>query len=120
MFAFWLCKPLIPVVPLPKMVHTFSGCILGSAVECDLDELLATRLVSFLLDHQERILAVPEYLLSAISNHIQHLRTVQVSFLHPRAFGAPVDPDDGGENAEMIARSHVIWLSLPDPRQQRD
>ncbi|XP_028444267.1 DEP domain-containing protein 1A isoform X3 [Perca flavescens] len=60
------------------MVHTFSGCILGSAEECDLDELLATRLVSFLMDHQHSILSVPEYLLSAINDHIQYLRTVQV------------------------------------------
>ncbi|KAM9386283.1 DEP domain-containing protein 1A [Pholidichthys leucotaenia] len=71
------------------MVHTFSGCILGSAEECDLDELLATRLVSFLMDHQESILSVPEYLLSAIRDHMQCLRTVQF----------PVDPlcnTDGG------------------------
>ncbi|KAM3620367.1 uncharacterized protein V6R79_022189 [Siganus canaliculatus] len=60
------------------MVHTFSGCVLGSAVECDLDELLATRLVSFLMDHQENILSVPEFLLSAIGDHIQYLRAVQV------------------------------------------
>uniref|UniRef100_A0A3Q3L947 DEP domain containing 1a n=1 Tax=Labrus bergylta TaxID=56723 RepID=A0A3Q3L947_9LABR len=60
------------------MVHTFSGCVLGSAEECDLDELLATRLVSFLMDHQQSILSVPEYLLSAISDHIQYLRAVQV------------------------------------------
>ncbi|XP_028259024.1 DEP domain-containing protein 1A isoform X1 [Parambassis ranga] len=60
------------------MVHTFSGCVLGSAEECDLDELLATRLVSFLMDHQESILSVPQYLLSAITDHVQYLRTVQV------------------------------------------
>ncbi|KAM8745292.1 DEP domain-containing protein 1A isoform 2-T2 [Acanthopagrus schlegelii] len=60
------------------MVHTFSGCVLGSAVECDLDELLATRLVSFLMDHQQSILSVPEYLLNAINDHIQYLRRVQV------------------------------------------
>ncbi|XP_049911684.1 DEP domain-containing protein 1A isoform X2 [Epinephelus moara] len=60
------------------MVHTFSGCVLGSAEECDLDELLATRLVSFLMDHQQSILSVPEYLLSAIEDHIQYLRSVQV------------------------------------------
>lgn len=60
------------------MVHTFSGCVLGSAEECDLDELLATRLVSFLMDHQQSILSVPDYLLSAISDHIQYLREVQV------------------------------------------
>lgn len=61
-----------------QMVHTFSGCVLGSAEECDLDELLATRLVSFLMDHQQSILSVPEYLLGAISDHIQYLRTAQV------------------------------------------
>lgn len=60
------------------MVHTFSGCVLGSAEECDLDELLATRLVSFFMDHQQSILSVPEYLLSAIGDHIQYLRTAQV------------------------------------------
>lgn len=64
------------------MVHTFSGCVLGSAEECDLDELLATRLVSFLMDHQQSILSVPEYLRSAISDHIQYLRMVQVN--HPQ------------------------------------
>ncbi|XP_070817323.1 DEP domain-containing protein 1A [Chaetodon trifascialis] len=60
------------------MVHTFSGCVLGCAVECDLDELLATRLVSFLMDHQQNILSVPEYLLTAINDYVQYLRTAQV------------------------------------------
>ncbi|XP_055020811.1 DEP domain-containing protein 1A isoform X2 [Boleophthalmus pectinirostris] len=71
------------------MVHTFSGCVLGSAEECDLDELLATRLVSFFMDHQQSILSVPEYLLTAIGDHIRYLRTVQV----------PIGPtaDAGGE-----------------------
>lgn len=62
----------------PQMIHTFSGCVLGSAVECDLDELLATRLVSFLMDHQQNILSVPEFLLNAIKGHVQYLRSVQV------------------------------------------
>lgn len=61
-----------------QMIHTFSGCVLGSAVECDLDELLATRLVSFLMDHQQNILSVPEYLLNAINGHVRYLRSVQV------------------------------------------
>lgn len=60
------------------MVHTFSGCVLGSAEECDLDELLATRLVSFLMDHQQSILSVPEFLLGAITDRIHYLRSVQV------------------------------------------
>uniref|UniRef100_A0A3B5LF24 DEP domain containing 1a n=1 Tax=Xiphophorus couchianus TaxID=32473 RepID=A0A3B5LF24_9TELE len=55
------------------MVHTFSGCVLSSAEDCDLDELLATRLVSFLMDHQQSVLSVPEYLRSAIRDHIHYL-----------------------------------------------
>ncbi|XP_034564018.1 DEP domain-containing protein 1A isoform X1 [Notolabrus celidotus] len=74
------------------MVHTFSGCVLGSAVECDLDELLATRLVSFLMDHQQSILSVPEYLLSAINDHVQYLRTVQV----------PVDGVTNADHSEPV------------------
>ncbi|XP_027883748.1 DEP domain-containing protein 1A isoform X3 [Xiphophorus couchianus] len=71
------------------MVHTFSGCVLSSAEDCDLDELLATRLVSFLMDHQQSVLSVPEYLRSAIRDHIHYLRAVQV----------PVDtgPSDGAD-----------------------
>ncbi|KAM4739825.1 DEP domain-containing protein 1A [Anableps anableps] len=72
------------------MVHTFSGCVLSSAEDCDLDELLATRLVSFLMDHQQSILSVPEYLLRAIRDHIQYLRTVQV----------PVDPGPSADDAD--------------------
>ncbi|XP_035032595.2 DEP domain-containing protein 1A isoform X1 [Hippoglossus stenolepis] len=79
------------------MVHTFSGCVLGSAEECDLDELLATRLVSFLLDHQQSILSVPDYLLSAISDHVQYLRTAQV-------------PIDTGFNVDS---SDVVSIAVP-------
>ncbi|XP_054907884.1 DEP domain-containing protein 1A [Poeciliopsis prolifica] len=71
------------------MVHTFSGCVLSSAEDGDLDELLATRLVSFLMDHQQSVLSVPEFLRSAIRDHVHFLRTVQV----------PVDPgpSDGAD-----------------------
>ncbi|XP_069581288.1 DEP domain-containing protein 1A [Brachyistius frenatus] len=74
------------------MVHTFSGCVLGSAEECDLDELLATRLVSFLMDHQQSILSVPEYLHGAISDHILYLRTAQV----------PVDSVSNAEGEDPV------------------
>ncbi|XP_061153933.1 DEP domain-containing protein 1A isoform X2 [Syngnathus typhle] len=71
--------PLHPAIGTRTLVvHTFSGCVLGSADECDLDELLATRLVSFLMDHQQSVLSVPEYLLGAINDHVQYLRTSQV------------------------------------------
>ena len=49
------------------MVHSFSGCVLSCAEEVDLDELLATRLVSFLLDHHTDILSVPLYLHHVVS-----------------------------------------------------
>ncbi|XP_053718825.1 DEP domain-containing protein 1A isoform X6 [Synchiropus splendidus] len=74
------------------MVHTFSGCVLASADECDLDELLATRLVSFLMDHQDQILTVPQYLLTAISDHVSYLRSSQVPLdgLPEERGGAPL------------------------------
>nr|XP_023659487.1 DEP domain-containing protein 1A isoform X2 [Paramormyrops kingsleyae] len=62
------------------MVHTFSRCVLCCEEEMDLDELLATRLVSFLLDHHQEILQVPVYLQNAVQDHIAYLRKVQVTY----------------------------------------
>lgn len=84
-----LYSSVFPLYSSPQMIHTFSGCVLGSAVECDLDELLATRLVSFLMDHQQSILSVPEYLLNAINSHVRYLRSVQVHTATVCAPGIP-------------------------------
>ncbi|CAB1331940.1 unnamed protein product [Coregonus sp. 'balchen'] len=62
------------------MVHMFSHCMLGCEEEMDLDELLATRLVSFLMDHHQEILQVPVYLQNAVQDHIVYLRKVQVQY----------------------------------------
>ncbi|XP_007957586.1 DEP domain-containing protein 1A [Orycteropus afer afer] len=56
------------------MIHTFSRCVLCCAEEVDLDELLATRLVSFLMDHHQEILQVPTYLQTAVEKHLDYLR----------------------------------------------
>ena len=56
------------------MIHTFSRSVLRCAEEVDLDELLAARLVSFLMDHQQEILQVPSYLLAAVDKHLDYLR----------------------------------------------
>ncbi|XP_077761119.1 DEP domain-containing protein 1A isoform X6 [Canis aureus] len=56
------------------MIHTFSRCVLCCAEEVDLDELLATRLVSFLMDHHQEILQVPSYLQAAVDKHLDYLR----------------------------------------------
>lgn len=55
------------------MIHTFSRCVLCCAEEVDLDELLAARLVSFLMDHQE-ILQVPSYLQAVVERHLDYLK----------------------------------------------
>ncbi|XP_011364021.1 DEP domain-containing protein 1A isoform X3 [Pteropus vampyrus] len=56
------------------MIHTFSRCVLCCSEEVDLDELLAARLVSFLMDHHQEILQVPSYLQSAVEKHLDYLK----------------------------------------------
>ncbi|KAM6218572.1 DEP domain-containing protein 1A [Rhynchocyon petersi] len=56
------------------MIHTFSRCVLCCSEEIDLDELLAARLVSFLMDHHQEILQVPSYLQTAVEKHLDYLR----------------------------------------------
>uniref|UniRef100_A0A2I2ZLD7 DEP domain-containing protein n=1 Tax=Gorilla gorilla gorilla TaxID=9595 RepID=A0A2I2ZLD7_GORGO len=48
------------------LIHTFS--------QLDLDELLAGRLVSFLMDHDQEILQVPSYLQTAVGKHLDYLK----------------------------------------------
>ncbi|XP_053549343.1 DEP domain-containing protein 1A isoform X1 [Bombina bombina] len=60
------------------MIQTFSRCVLCCAEEVDLDELLATRLVSFLMDHHQEILQVPCFLQTAVQDHIHYLQRVHV------------------------------------------
>ncbi|XP_026511805.1 DEP domain-containing protein 1A-like isoform X1 [Terrapene carolina triunguis] len=62
------------------MIQTFSRCVLCCAEEVDLDELLATRLVSFLMDHQQDIFKVPTYLQVAVQDHIESLKTAQFQY----------------------------------------
>ncbi|NWR61651.1 DEP1A protein, partial [Bucorvus abyssinicus] len=62
------------------MIQTFSRCVLCCAEEVDLDELLSTRLVSFLMDHQQEIFRVPTYLQVAVRDHIEHVRVAQCKY----------------------------------------
>ncbi|XP_063795182.1 DEP domain-containing protein 1A isoform X1 [Pseudophryne corroboree] len=61
------------------MIQTFSRCVLCCAEEVDLDELLATRLVSFLMDHHQDVLQVPCYLQTAAQDHIQYLQRAHMN-----------------------------------------
>ncbi|NXN88727.1 DEP1A protein, partial [Bombycilla garrulus] len=59
------------------LIQTFSRCVLRCAEEEDLDELLSTRLVSFLMDHQQEIFQVPTYLQVAVQDHLEYMRMAQ-------------------------------------------
>ncbi|KAG7266197.1 hypothetical protein CRUP_012626, partial [Coryphaenoides rupestris] len=91
------------------MVHTFSGCVLGSAEEGDLDELLATRLVSFLMDHQQAVLSVPKYLLTAVTEHLQYLRSTQLT----------PGVDVGVASAPMLLHAFCRQISSAEFEEQR-
>ncbi|NXE98936.1 DEP1A protein, partial [Menura novaehollandiae] len=59
------------------LIQTFSRCVLRCAEEADLDELLSTHLVSFLMDHQQEIFQIPTYLQVAVRDHIEYLKMAQ-------------------------------------------
>ncbi|XP_038167622.1 DEP domain-containing protein 1A isoform X3 [Arvicola amphibius] len=56
------------------VIQTFSRCVLCCTEEVDLDELLASRLISFLMDHHQEILQVPTYLQTAVEKHLDYIR----------------------------------------------
>lgn len=62
-----------------QMVQMFSHCVLGSVDEMDLDELLATKLVTFMMEHHNMIFQVPSKLHYQVEEHLSHLKRVQVS-----------------------------------------
>ncbi|XP_065513169.1 DEP domain-containing protein 1A isoform X2 [Caloenas nicobarica] len=62
------------------MIQTFSRCVLCCAEEVDLDELLSTRLVSFLMDHQQEVFKVPTYLQVAVRDHLEYVRMAQCKY----------------------------------------
>ncbi len=57
-------------------MQTFSRCVLSCEEVDDLDELLATRLLSFLMDHHQEVLQVPVYLRNAVEDHISYLKSL--------------------------------------------
>ncbi|NWW41119.1 DEP1A protein, partial [Panurus biarmicus] len=59
------------------LIQTFSRCVLRCAEEEDLDELLSTCLVSFLMDHQQEIFQVPTYLQVAVWDHLEYMKMAQ-------------------------------------------
>ncbi|OCT58056.1 DEP domain-containing protein 1B isoform X1 [Xenopus laevis] len=62
------------------MVQTFSRCILRSKDEVDLDELLSTKLVTFMMDNAPDILTVPITLKNTVEDYVAQQRRVQIKY----------------------------------------
>ncbi|XP_014375393.1 DEP domain-containing protein 1B [Alligator sinensis] len=89
------------------MVQAFSHCILCSKDEVDLDELLAAKLVMFLMDNYDEILNIPSSLQISIEEHVGHLRRVQIKYA-----GADTD-------ATFLAPSFCHQISTDEFEYQR-
>ncbi|KPP67698.1 DEP domain-containing protein 1A-like [Scleropages formosus] len=100
------------------MVHVFSRCVLCCEEEVDLDELLATRLVSFLMDHHQEILQVPVYLQNAVQDHIAYLRKVQLTYPGPGmgstvptySFCRQISPQEFEEQKLSVSQAAIAEL----------
>uniref|UniRef100_A0A3Q4GWB0 DEP domain containing 1B n=1 Tax=Neolamprologus brichardi TaxID=32507 RepID=A0A3Q4GWB0_NEOBR len=62
------------------MVQMFSQCVLGSADDMDLDELLATKLVTYMMEHHNTIFQVPAKLRCQVEEHLSHLKRAQIKY----------------------------------------
>ncbi|XP_038145100.1 DEP domain-containing protein 1B [Cyprinodon tularosa] len=62
------------------MVQMFSPCVLGSADDMDLDELLATKLVTFMMEHHNIIFQVNTKLQCQVEEHLSHLKRAQIKY----------------------------------------
>lgn len=63
------------------MVNTFYRCIICSPEEADYDELLAVRLVTFLMENAEDIMTVPHQLCSQVRDLLVDMQREKVSFI---------------------------------------
>ncbi|KAF3691609.1 DEP domain-containing protein 1B [Channa argus] len=63
------------------MVQMFSQCVLGSVDDMDLDELLATKLVTFMMEHHSTIFQAPSKLRCQVEEHLSHLKRVQIKYV---------------------------------------
>ncbi|XP_072317426.1 DEP domain-containing protein 1B [Eucyclogobius newberryi] len=101
-----LLPPLNDTVPTRTlMVQMFSQCVLGSVDEMDLDELLSTKLVIFMMERYNSIFQVPPKLRSQVEEHLSHLRRVQIKY-------AGTDTDFGASPAFY---KHIRRVEAEEP-----
>lgn len=68
-----------------QMINTFYRCIVCSPDEADYDELLAVRLVTFLMENAETIMTVPHQLCATVRDlliNIQREKVITTRFVH--------------------------------------
>ncbi|KAM4614963.1 DEP domain-containing protein 1B-like [Polymixia lowei] len=110
-FMAQVCQnPALPslnnsIVTRTLMVQMFSHCVLGSADEVDLDELLATKLVTFMLEHHDTVLQVPSKLHHHVEEHLFQLRRIKYA-------GAEAD----SPMASQAFRQHISRLDFEEQR----
>ncbi|XP_017322446.1 DEP domain-containing protein 1A isoform X1 [Ictalurus punctatus] len=92
------------------MVQTFSRCVLSCEEEVDLDELLATRLLSFLMDHHQEVLQVPMYLRIAVEHHIAYLRSQTRHPLQTYSFCKQISTQEFEEQKLSLSQAAVAEL----------
>ncbi|KAB5567374.1 hypothetical protein PHYPO_G00232030 [Pangasianodon hypophthalmus] len=92
------------------MVQTFSRCVLSCEEEVDLDELLATRLLSFLMDHHQEVLQVPMYLRNAVEQHIAYLRSQKRLPLQTYSFCKQISTQEFEEQKLSLSQAAVAEL----------
>ena len=61
-----------------QMINTFYRCIVCSADESDYDELLAVRLVTFLMENAEAVMVVPHELCVRVRDTLLDLQREKV------------------------------------------
>lgn len=71
----------------------------------DLDELLAARLVTFLMDNYQEILKVPLALQTSIEERVAHLRRVQVKMGHCQSY--KIDSWKPSKSASLLLTSVI-------------
>lgn len=108
-FVYWSCAELF------QLIQTFSRCVLRCAQEEDLDELLSTRLVSFLMDHQQEILQVPTYLQVAVRDHLEYLKMAQVGAMRAVQIRLVIVTSEGGKmqiNSRYFEHIDINYLTM--------
>ncbi|XP_072515020.1 DEP domain-containing protein 1B isoform X2 [Salminus brasiliensis] len=103
------------------MVQTFSRCILCSGDEVDLDDLLATKLVNFMIDNHENVLKVPAVLHKTVEDHLSHLRRAQFQRSYPdiyrRRFPTPESETAVFPERPQRLRPQLMFFTLKKPLQ---